>query len=61
MSEYEVSPILGRSKIPDGDELFQILRFVEDAPLAVFQSLNKKFNEKGLCLSIGRLKESSHG
>ena len=46
------SRIFGYTRDPDFDEKSQIEMLVETCPVALFQALNKKLNERGHSLSI---------
>lgn len=52
---FDESPILGKSQVlsDEGKEKLDLL--ISKSPLAVFQSLNKEFNKKGLCTQISSL------
>jgi hypothetical protein len=52
MAKYFNSPLLGRVRVPSADEEKQIDKLLNECTLFAFQSLNKKFNTMGLCLSI---------
>ena len=54
MSEKH-SRIFGYTRDPDFDEKSQIEMLVETCPVALFQALNKKLNERDYCLSIAKL------
>lgn len=51
------SPIFGKSQECDITQKIMIRSLVAQSPVEVFQVLNKKLNEKGLCLSIATLGE----
>ena len=46
------SPIFGRTRHASKEEKDQITKAVDETPVTVFQELNKKLNERGLCISI---------
>lgn len=46
------SPIFGETRRPTDDELADIQRLADAVPVALFQELNRKFNERGLMCSI---------
>ncbi len=46
------SPVFGETRHGTEDERVQISKAVAETPVTVFQELNKKLNERGLCISI---------
>lgn len=46
------SPIFGKTRHASEEEMDQITKAVDETPVTVFQELNKKLNERGLCISI---------
>jgi hypothetical protein len=46
------SPIFGTTRHGSDEERAQIAQVVDETPVTVFQELNKKLNERGLCISI---------
>ena len=46
------SPIFGETRDGSDDEIAQIAKAVSEIPVTVFQELNKKMNERGLCILI---------
>jgi hypothetical protein len=52
MTDPFVSPIFGPTRGASEEEKASLQKMVEDVPVAVFQALNRKLNERGLCLSI---------
>jgi len=48
---------LGNSRELTDKERQMVEQLVQDAPVAVFGYLNRKFNEKGLCLQVATLEE----
>lgn len=48
------SPMLGATREPFEHEAAEIQKLVRDVPVAVFQALNRAFNERGLMLSIDK-------
>jgi hypothetical protein len=55
MSEEIDSPLLGKSRVPSGEEETWIINFVNECPVAVFQALNNRLNERRLCIAISSL------
>lgn len=46
------SRIYGKIRDPEPEEMEQIKMLVEDCPIAVFQTLNKRMNKRGFCIYI---------
>jgi hypothetical protein len=51
------SPIFGPSVEPSEAERQAIADLLKSMPVAVFQELNRCFNQKGLCIQIISLRE----
>lgn len=51
------SQVLGVGLVADKEKRAEIDATVYDYALDVFQSLNKRLNERGLCICINSLKE----
>lgn len=46
------SPIFGETSLPSDQEREIIKGLIAEFPVSVFQELNKKFNEIGMCILI---------
>ena len=46
------SQVFGETRHATDDERMLIAEAVTETPVAVFQELNKKLNERGLCITI---------
>lgn len=58
MSEFN-SKIFGRTRNASAKEAELIIRLVQNCPVSVFQTLNKRLNEMGLMISITALGEDT--
>lgn len=52
MSDFLDSPIFGKTRRANDEELDCIKKAVEETPIDVFQALNRKLHDHGLMISI---------
>ena len=57
MDDYFESPVLGKTRNAKPEERVILQKMVDETAITVFQMLNKRLSERGLCLSIASLSE----